>query len=135
MLVATVRNGKIAEINRTYNQDIVKEGFGDPTFRLVDISRRADIKVGDSWPPTKDPNDLIHYRPGTFAVVKAAKVVQVVLPADVDTHAVTVTQGIATKHRQRLKHNPLADSSVTLEPVPDGVTVNVGDSWPPVTGA
>jgi len=130
LYVAIVRNGKFASISAIHSRDLVASGGNDPTFRLVEITRRPDIKVGDPWPPTLDPNDLCRDHPGHTAVVQAGKVIQVIAPAHIDTWKTEITSGVEAKLKQRLKHNPLADSSITLVPVPDGVAVAVGDPWP-----
>jgi hypothetical protein len=130
-LIAIVRQGKIAQINVLKTKDIEASGGNDPTFRLVDISRRPDIKLGTPWPPTRDPNDLIQEDEGHYAVVQGGKVLQVVAPAHIDPWWTHTTAGASKTYRQRLKHNPHADPTISVQPIPEGATVKEGDSWPP----
>jgi hypothetical protein len=132
-LIAIVRQGKIAQINVLKTKDIEASGGNDPTFRLVDISRRPDIKLGTPWPPTSDPNDLLLPYTGHVAVVQGGKVLQVVAPAELDPWKSQRHGPEIQKLRQRLKHNPHADPTITIEPIPEGTTVNVGDPWTPPT--
>ncbi len=55
--VGVVRHGKFTEIiNRVPGEDIKRSHDpSDLTFRLVDITLRPDIKVGDPFPPPPEP--------------------------------------------------------------------------------
>jgi hypothetical protein len=56
-VIGVVRFGKFTEIiNRLPGQSIERDHDpSDTTFRLVDITRRPDIKVGTPWPPPPEP--------------------------------------------------------------------------------
>lgn len=51
-IIGVVKYGKFTEIHALGKKDIKgSSDTNDPTRRLVDITRRPDIKVGDPWPP------------------------------------------------------------------------------------
>jgi hypothetical protein len=133
--IAVVRFGKVTEIVMHRGQEVKRPRHPeDNTARLVNVDLRPDIKVGDSWPFTRDPNDLIHGHAQRIAVVKSGKVVQLIAPASSKAWRVVTTAGEQMALSERLAFNPLADGEVSLNAVDDKAVVNVGDSWPLAEG-
>ena len=51
-IIAVLKGGKITEIiPRKVGKKIVRD-----CERLIDVTRRPDLKIGDTWPFSPDPN-------------------------------------------------------------------------------